>query len=348
MYHINDDFEFRGGYVMERDRMARAMIDTLLSKAMKDIKNDPERGFRNTVDLVLNLQRGNFSKTLFTMVQKMLTDQSSAYYRLIKNISDNVKDEYFKEFALNVGYNSCASGAKKVKEKESELGINVPWCISIFSSADKEWSEFTDSIVTQGKALGVYLYQIRNEMAFSEQAIKIYKKHKDCAFVLLVDSSEVTDKSISSLSKVSNILISITGSSYDDMARAADILNKHERFFAAHMTYDDNNYEELLSDSTLKTMENFTNSFVFYIPGSSCSEAVFDKTRQIVRNIRDSQHYAYVIMDMKADIADIDKTISNHSSSVFFKEDGTIISSDGSFHKESYSMIKPNLVEILK
>lgn len=333
---------------MARDRMARAMIDTLLTKAMKDIKNDPERGFRNTIDLVLNLQRGNFSKTLFTMVQKMLTDQSSAYYRLIKNISENVRPEYFKEFAMNVGYNSCAVGAKTVKSKEAELGISIPWCISFCSCDDKAWPNFVDSIVSQGKSLGVYLYQIYGSLAFSEQAMKIFKKYKDCAFVLLADSSEITEKRIAALSKLNNILISITGDSFDDMAQASDILNKHERFFAAHMFYDDNNYERLLSDEVLKTMENFTNSFVFYIPSISCSDYIFDKTRGLVRGIRDNQRYAYVIMDMKSDTADIDKTISSNSSSIFFNRNGSVVTVDGTVLKDSYDITAPNLTEILK
>ncbi len=333
---------------MAREQLARAMVETMLSKALKDIKNDPERGFRNTVDLVLNIQGGNFSKTLFGLVQKMLTDQSSAYYRLIKSIADNVDNDYFKTFTLNLGYNGCVSGAKKLRAKEDELGISLPWCISICSSNDEAWPDFADSIISQGKALGVYIYQICGEMALSDQAVKLYKKYEDCAFVIFAESAYVTDKSISKLKKIDNILISITSDSFDDMYRASDVLNKYERFFATHMIYDDNNYAELFFDTVLKSMENFTNSFVFYAPDLTCSQDVYDKAKNLIRSIRDSQHYAYVIMDMKSDIIDIDKSISPTTSSIAFNADGTVSSAQKHNFKENYSLTNTNLIDILK
>ena len=39
---------------MIKEKMVRAMLEPLVSKAIKDIKSDPERGLRNTVDLALN------------------------------------------------------------------------------------------------------------------------------------------------------------------------------------------------------------------------------------------------------------------------------------------------------
>lgn len=38
---------------MARDRLARAMAETLINKVVIDIKSDPERGLRNIIDLHL-------------------------------------------------------------------------------------------------------------------------------------------------------------------------------------------------------------------------------------------------------------------------------------------------------
>ncbi|MDD5944486.1 MAG: hypothetical protein PUD43_02030 [Clostridia bacterium] len=322
---------------MARERMVRAMLDALVDKAINDIKDDPERGFRNVVDLALGFNGGHFSKTLFEMIQKMLSDETSAYYRLIKTISNDVANSYFKGFTMNVGFNSCSKGAKIIRRNEKELGLSIPWCISFGTSCGELWPEFSKNVVSQSKELGVYLYSIYNNVVFSPSSIELYKSNSDCAFILFADASEITDENINLLNNIDNILISIRGKDAEKLNRAANVLRNHGRFFSYHVVYKDDNYEELLSPASLKSMEYYTNSFVFFIPDFSCGEEAHCITKKAVKKLRDEQRYAFVPIDMKADVKDIDKVISESSVSIIFSNDGNLLTVDGSCPGRKYN-----------
>lgn len=88
---------------MARDRLARAMAETLINKVVIDIKSDPERGLRNIIDLALIVPRGKFSRNLFSIVQRILSDEDSAYYTLVKSVASDVDTEILKKFTFNIG-----------------------------------------------------------------------------------------------------------------------------------------------------------------------------------------------------------------------------------------------------
>lgn len=332
---------------MGKERLARAMIEPLVNKAIRDIKTDPERGLRNIIDLALNFPSGRFSKNLFQITQKMLSNENSAYYNLANKIAAEVDIENLKEFSMNIGYNSCTAGAKKLRAKESELVFPIPWSIAIYSSRADRWIEYVDGIISQGIEIGIYTYPIFGGMSFSEDMLDIYKKYSDCAFVLIVNSSEITDERITRLKGINNILISITGKNEQELKNAADILRINERFFAIHMYYGASNIDVLLKNETLKFYEEYTNSFVFYIPEIDCCNEACDEMKVKVRKIRDDQHYAFVLMDLRADLLQIDSIISGGAYSFGFRSDGTIVTANGIVDEVKIDIRENSLVDIL-
>ncbi len=277
----------------------------------------------------------------------MLSNENSAYYNLANKIAAEVDIENLKEFSMNIGYNSCTAGAKKLRAKESELGFPIPWSIAIYSSRADRWIEYVDGIISQGIEIGIYTYPIFGGMSFSEDMLDIYKKYSDCAFVLIVNSSEITDERITRLKGINNILISITGKNEQELKNAADILRINERFFAIHMYYGASNIDVLLKNETLKFYEEFTNSFVFYIPEIDCCNEACDEMKVKVRKIRDDQHYAFVLMDLRADLLQIDSIISGGAYSFGFRSDGTIVTANGIVDEVKIDIRENSLVDIL-
>lgn len=333
---------------MIKERMVRAMLEPLVNKAIKDIKNDPERALRNTVDLALNFPVGRFSKKLFQITQKMLTDEKSAYYNLVKKIAADVDVENLKDFTVNIGYNSCTAGAKRLREKEAEMGFAIPWSISLYSSRTPDWSEYIEKIINQGNDLGIFLYPVFGGMAFDYKMIDIYKRHSDCAFVLIVKTSDISEKNLDNIQGINNILISINGNEENLLTDAANMLCGYGRLFACHKYYSDENYAVLLENDFLKSLEKFTNSFVFYIPEIVCSTDAADEIKTKVIQIRDSQQYAFVLMDLRNDLYVIDGIISGGAYSIGFKSDGTLVTRDGIIDDKNCDIKSNSLVEILK
>lgn len=64
--------------------MSRLLVETVVKKSLKGIKDSPERGIRNLVDMALQFSEGRFQKNFFTMAQIMLQNENSAYYDLVR------------------------------------------------------------------------------------------------------------------------------------------------------------------------------------------------------------------------------------------------------------------------
>ncbi len=331
---------------MARDRLARAMAETLINKIVIDIKSDPERGLRNIIDLALMVPRGKFSKNLFSIVQRILTDEESAYYTLVKNTISTVDTENLKKFTFNVGYNSCTYGARVIKKETELLGVPIPWSISISTRYFDGNTETIKKIISEGKELGVYIYLIYGKDCIENSMEEIYRENDDCAFILFMEAEEITD--INKLDGINNILISISGNDCKSMAEAADCLHRYSRFFACHKFYDDNNMELLTTPQELESAEDFTNSFVFYIPYEECSDKTCSNMKERIRNLRDSQKYAYIPIDIRGDLPEIDDTICKNSYSLCFRKDKRVSLSNGHVSNKAYDITNCSLVDILK
>ncbi len=98
----------------------------------------------------------------------------------------------------------------------------------------------------------------------------------------------------------------------------------------------------------MKSLEKFTDSFVFYIPEIVCSTDAADEIKTKVIQIRDSQQYAFVLMDLKNDLYVIDGIISGGAYSIGFKSDGTLVTRDGIIDDKNCDIKSNSLVEILK
>lgn len=66
-----------------------------------------------------------------------------------------------------------------------------------------------------------------------------------------------------------------------------------------------------------------------------------------VRKIRDDQHYAFVLMDLRADLLQIDSIISGGAYSFGFRSDGTIVTANGIVDEVKIDIRENSLVDIL-
>lgn len=103
--------------------ITRILAETTIRKYLKDIKLSPKRSIRNLVDTGFAVARGRFQTHLLEATQKMLQNENSPYYDLVIDTVYNVEAERLITFGMNVGYNSCTKGARKICEIESTENI---------------------------------------------------------------------------------------------------------------------------------------------------------------------------------------------------------------------------------
>lgn len=327
---------------MFKDRMARAMIEPLINKVLHDLKNDPERSLRNVVDLILSFPNGRFSNNMFEMLQKMLTNENSAYYTLINKIVSYLDMENLKEFSINAGYNACTSGAKTIRELSRKNNCYIPWILLI--ETDKQHSKQTADIIKQAKELGIYIFSIVDRK-LCDETIEIIRANKDCAFILFTDAATVSYKTIGMFDDIKNILMSIKGTK-NELSAAADILRENHKFFAVYVPYDDENYRDIFTEETLNYFEDYTETFLFCMPTRKCSQETLDYMSSNAKKVRDEQKHSYVMMDVYNDTLTIDKMISGNNFSVIIDVEGNLYSNkeDGT----KYNINDMPLLDVLK
>ena len=108
---------------MER-KASRIIIETLVRKALRDIKDSPERSMRNLVDMALHFSQGRFQQRFFTAAQTMLQNEQSAYYDMVQDLVNHVDPERILRFGMDLGYNSCTYGANTIRCLEEKEKCN--------------------------------------------------------------------------------------------------------------------------------------------------------------------------------------------------------------------------------
>ena len=101
---------------------------------------------RNLIDLGLQFSHGRFQTNLLKQAQKMLQDQQSAYYDLVKDLSATVDHDIIATFGVNLGYNSCTKGAVVIRDIEDEKSSTFPG-LCMYLLTKKSWKHSRISIL---------------------------------------------------------------------------------------------------------------------------------------------------------------------------------------------------------
>lgn len=77
------------------------IIETVVKKTLREIKDSPERSIRNLVDMALLFSDGRFQRNFFEVAQTMLQNEHSPYYGLIEDTIAHVNSERLFQFGIH-------------------------------------------------------------------------------------------------------------------------------------------------------------------------------------------------------------------------------------------------------
>ncbi|MBP3650926.1 MAG: hypothetical protein J6K73_14220 [Clostridia bacterium] len=325
----------------------RILIETIVRKTLRDIQNAPERSIRNLVDMALNFSKGRFQKSFFEGAQRMLANEHSAYYPLVRNVVNHVDHERLLRFGMNIGYNSCTLGARKIREIETSESFNIPWALFLELKADSfaQHASSYDSLILQGKELGIYTWflcmdDIRTDI------FDLMKKHDDCAFGLICNAQTIGDEILDEVAGLNHIMLSVQMNEHTDALCAK--MRKRKLLYAVHTTYSSSDLKDILNDNMLYDMQSALASFTVLIPDADCSaierELVFD----YVLRKRGEQKFSTIIWDMVYDVLSIDTIVSEDSCSAGFGTDGTLFTLADRKNHPKWNLFEHDLQTILK
>ncbi len=324
--------------------MTRILIETTIKNAIKQIKDDPERSIRNVVDMALNFTNGRFQKHLLTSAQTMLKNENSCYYKLIPDMVFNVDEKRIITFGMNIGYNSCTIGAKKIREIEAAEQYNIPWAISLDISGNKYITHTSayHSLIEQGMHMGVYTWNIHSHGEL-HHILELAEIFPECAFPIFCSSEEISPAILDDVNDTNNVMFVIQYSEH--LEPVCELLRSRKILFSVSFSEQDmscNDIENILSDT-----ENMHSAFTIFMGNTECPLERRSNFYQYIQQTRMEQKYRTIPFDMIQDNLFIDSIISDEACSIGFTQNGDCYSlNDHTVHK-NYNFFDCKLSEIL-
>lgn len=302
--------------------IARTLIETIVRKALRDIQDDPERSMRNLVDMAQEFAKGRFQQHFFRAAQKMLQNDASPYYSLVRDVSAHVEHERLLSFGMNLGYNGCTLGAKKIRYMEEKEGFHIPWSITLHMPHALEKDQLIDyqRLIAQGEALGVYVWFLFARNA-PESILPLASAHPDSAFVLFLPSGNAGAKLLEEAGEAHNVMLAIRFSE-KAMDLMADLREK-KLLYASYQYYSDETAPDILSGNAIKAMQQFAPVSVF-VALPDLSESIEQQVYQYVSYSRHEQLYRTLLWEYALDNRFVDTVISGDACSAAFTSEGTL------------------------
>ena len=264
-------------------KAARAAFGGAIDLAMRKMDKDREKGLLDLVDLTERFMGDNFQKSSYEGARKMIQDPDSKWMSYVNRALDEIDPHVIKQTALNLGFEAAFHGTKTIRSMREVHQCNIPWLILMDPTSACNlhctgcWAaeyghklnltyEEMDSIITQGKELGIYFYMYTGgePLVRKKDIIRLCEKHYDCEFHAFTNGTLVDDEFCEEMRRVGNLSLSISLEGFEevnDMRRgegvfdkvmaAMDRLKKYGLIFGTSICYTRKNIETVTSDEFL-------------------------------------------------------------------------------------------------
>lgn len=331
---------------MQKD-VTKILVESTVRRTIKEIKESPERATRNLIDLALNFSTGRFQRHFFKTAQKMLHNQKSAYYTLVKQVIDQVDAQTLISFGINLGYNGCTKGAKVIREIEAEKHFDIPWALNLElnEKKDTECPSFYMSVIEQGIRLGIHTYLLfARDIPY--RALKYAKSFSECAFILFLTNEQITDDYIEKLKEMKNVMISVRAD--DGFLDTCQKLREAHILYSVHYPYKEKDKNWILNGNWLEAILPAKPAFAFLLSEAGCSHDVEQEVYQYVLSVRDGQEHPLILMDVKQDSLAIDRIISDGECLAGFDHLGRLRTHEGILASDELNIYLHPLETILQ
>ena len=230
------------------------------------------------------------------VIRSVIENPQSNWYQLIVRVLKETDKEVVKTVFTNFFMNANLVGWKTQEEYREKYGCNIPWAILLDPTSACNlhctgcWAaeygnrlnlsfQEMDSIIQQGKEMGVYMYIYTGgePLVRKKDLIVLCEKHSDCVFLSFTNATLIDEAFAKEMLRVKNFIpaISVEGSqeshdsrrgsgSYGKVVRAMNLLKENRLPFGISCCYTSQNFESISSEAFYDQMIDWGASFVWY------------------------------------------------------------------------------------
>ena len=306
-------------------KAGRVAVGKAADVVIKNLDKDREKEILKLVDFMEKYMDGEKLDVDFDSVRKKIKDKDSALNKYINKALDEIDPNVLKTMVLNLGFEAFLNGTKTIRKMREKYNCNVPWLILMDPTSACNlhctgcWAaeygnrlnltfDEMDSVVTQGKELGIYLYMFTGgePLVRKSDIIKLCEKHNDCAFLSFTNGTLVDEVFCQEMKRVGNLYLAISLEGFEavnDLRRgdgvygkvmnAMDLLKKNGLVFGTSICYTSKNTETVTSDEFIQLMVDkgcrYTMYFHYMPVGNDASPELLltpDQREEMYRAIR--------------------------------------------------------------
>lgn len=264
---------------MKTNSLKSGMQNFAMNQALKYVEGNPEENIPKLMALVDRFSPEGWYVGQRKAIRQVIEEKNNWYQLILKvyNLDPGVRKAFFQNFLFNASLKGSAT-QEAVKERE---GCNVPWAILLDPTSACNmhctgcWAaeyghqlnlslETMDSLITQGKQLGTYMYIYTGgePLVRKKDLIRICERHPDCEFLSFTNGTLIDEDFCQEMLRVKNFVpaISLEGfeasndsrrgaGAYRKVQEAMALLKAHRLPFGISTCYTSQNWEDVTSEA---------------------------------------------------------------------------------------------------
>lgn len=257
-----------------------------LKKAISWLDDNPDENIPRVLTWLDSHDKDNIATAKTRIIREELAKPDSNWSTLIHSLWTDIDPKVRRTMFGNFVINASVIGMRRQKECREKNDCNVPWAILLDPTSACNlhctgcWAaeygnklnltmEQWDSIITQGKEMGtfLYIYSGGEPLVRKNDIITMCRKHSDCMFLAFTNATLIDDKFAEQMLEVGNFIpaISVEGfeeatddrrgkGTYNAVIKAMDILKNHKLPFGISCCYTSKNYQVIGSEAYFDDM----------------------------------------------------------------------------------------------
>ncbi len=261
----------------------RKAFEVALGSVMKKVDKNRSEGYVEIVNMIEKVLKDGWKPEAYDRLRTALGKEGK-WTHYFNNLLDNCDIEYLKGLMMSFGYEGGFRGFRETQKNAKKLGMDhIPWIILFDPTSACNlhctgcWAaeyqhtlnlsyEDMDSIVTQGKELGIHEYVMTGgePMVRKKDIITLAKKHSDCGFMIFTNGTLVDQAFCDEMKECKNIILSMSiegfesatdgrrgEGTFNKVMATMDLLRKNGIPYGTSICYTSANYMDVTSDDFL-------------------------------------------------------------------------------------------------
>lgn len=258
-------------------------FELVIDSILKNLGKDTSKNMVQLINMAEKILGNTWSPSAYDMLRNAFSDPEGKWVKFGTRLLNEVDHDVFKKAFMTLGYEAGFRGYRTSQEMAKKYDCNIPWIILMDPTSACNmhctgcWAaeygnkynlsyEDLDSIIEQGKELGIHAYLMTGgePLVRKKDIIRLCEKHQDCAFHAFTNGTLIDEEFCEDMLRVGNFIPSISIEGFEEqndgrrgnghfekVMHAMDLLKAHKLLFGTSICYTSKNYKTVTSDEFL-------------------------------------------------------------------------------------------------